>query len=197
MNNALLVNRDNLLEKDYVPSDLVVINEPTGIKEDPNYKNMLVNYVYDEFKEMQQAAKEEGYEIFVDSSYRSYDYQKVVYDASVLEHGIEYTKAYCALPGSSEHQTGLSFDVIPRRNGKMIEDCNESDAEIIWCMKNAYKYGFILRYPKGKEDITGYNFEPWHYRYVGCDIAKYMHDNNIETLEEYIYDKERINNQNR
>ena len=69
----------------------------------------------------------------------------------------------------------------------MIEEPTETDEELIWCMKNCYKYGFILRYPKGKESITGYNFEPWHYRYVGKEISNYMKNNKINTLEELVY----------
>lgn len=187
IDEILLVNKENYLEKDYIPSDLVIINEPTGEKVDSKYKNMLTEEVYQSFKEMQQAALQSGFEIFVDSSYRSYEYQETVFQKNVDEEGLEYAQRYCALPGSSEHQTGLAFDVIPRREGIMIEDFEATDPEIVWCIENSHKYGFILRYPKGKENITGYNFEPWHYRYVGKEISEYMHDNNIETLEELIY----------
>lgn len=183
----LLVNKDNLLDKYYIQKNLIIIDEPTGEKADKTYKNMLAKEAYIAFKEMQKEALEYGYKIFVDSSYRSYEYQEQVYKQSILKNGIEYTTKYCAIPGASEHQTGLACDIIVCREGQMIEEPTETDEELIWCMKNCYKYGFILRYPKGKESITGYNFEPWHYRYVGKEISNYMKSNKINTLEELVY----------
>jgi len=179
-----------LLSRDYVPKGLVEIDEPSGEKVDPNYVNKLDELVYKEFKVMQKAALLEGYEIFVDSSYRSYDYQQRVFDSLVRDKGLEHASKYCAVPGSSEHQTGFAFDVISRRDGVLIEKANEDDPELLWLRDNSYKYGFILRYPKGKEEITGYNFEPWHFRYVGKEASKEMHDNGIATLEEYVFLKQ-------
>ena len=190
MDYLVLVNKDNLLSRDYVPKGLVEIDEPSGEKVDPNYVNKLDELVYKEFKVMQKAALLEGYEIFVDSSYRSYDYQQRVFDSLVRDKGLEHASKYCAVPGSSEHQTGFAFDVISRRDGVLIEKANEDDPELLWLRDNSYKYGFILRYPKGKEEITGYNFEPWHFRYVGKEASKEMHDNGIATLEEYVFLKQ-------
>ncbi len=192
MDYQILVNKDNILNKDYVPEDLVEIYEPAGKKMDPNYINKLDKFVYQEFKEMQKDALLCNYEIFVDSSYRSFDYQQKVFDEIEAKKGLEYALRYCALPGSSEHQTGLAFDVIVRRDGVLIEETNENDPELIWLRDNSYKYGFILRYPKGKEEITGYNFEPWHFRYVGRDTALKMHDSGITTLEEYTITKKDV-----
>lgn len=186
MNYQILVNKQNLLSKDYIPETLVEILEPCGEKEDANYINKLDKVVYINFKKMQKDALLEGYEIYVDSSYRSYEYQEIVFKKLAQKKGVDYANAYCALPGSSEHQTGLAFDVIIRRDNQLIEDFNECDPEIIWLINNSYKYGFILRYPKGKEKITGYHFEPWHYRYVGVEVATEMHEKNINTLEEYV-----------
>lgn len=185
MNFAMLVNKEHLLSEDYVPEDLVEIHEPTGEKIDKTYINRMNKTAYKCFKEMQAAAKEEGYEIFVDSSYRTYEYQKVVFEKNVEMYGIEHARKYVAPPGGSEHQTGLVFDVIARRDGVMIEESTEEDPELIWMKENAYRFGFILRYPKGKEKITGFNYERWHYRFVGRELAQYMKENNIETLEEY------------
>jgi len=184
MDYQVLVNKENLLSSDYVPEDMISINEPTGSKIDKTYINRLNKEVYKQFKLMQQDALKEEYEIFIDSSYRSYEYQERVFNATAVEKGLDYALKYVAPPGGSEHQTGLAFDVIFRRNGEMIEEQKEDDPEIAWLFKNAYKYGFILRYPKGKEDITGFNFEPWHFRYVGLELAKDLKENNI-TLEEY------------
>jgi len=189
-NYKVLVNKDHLLDKNYKPYNLVIINEPTGEKIDKNYINKLDLVVYDNFKNMQKDALKENYEIFVDSSYRSYEYQNKIFEANVIEHGKEYASKYVAMPGSSEHQTGYAIDIIVRRNGKMIEKIDDSFSEIIWLINNCYKYGFILRYPKGKESITGYNYEPWHYRYVGINLASKLHNKNM-TLEEYY---ESINN---
>ena len=185
MDFTLLVNKNNLLKEDYVPENLVEIHEPTGEKIDKSYINRLNKTAYEFFKIMQKEALKQGYEIFIDSSYRTYEYQKLVFEKNVEEHGIEHAKKYVAPPGGSEHQTGLACDVIARRNGIMIEKSSDEDPELIWMKENAYKFGYILRYPKDKEQITGFNYERWHYRFVGPEISIYMRENNIETLEEY------------
>ena len=185
MDFTMLVNKNNLLKEDYVPENLVEIHEPTGEKIDKSYINRLNKTAYEFFKIMQKEALKQGYEIFIDSSYRTYEYQKLVFEKNVEEHGIEHAKKYVAPPGGSEHQTGLAFDVIARRNGIMIEKSSDEDPELIWMKENAYKFGYILRYPKDKEQITGFNYERWHYRFVGPEISIYMRENNIETLEEY------------
>lgn len=185
MDFTILVNKNNLLKEDYVPENLIEIHEPTGEKIDKSYINRLNKTAYEFFKIMQKEALKQGYEIFIDSSYRTYEYQKLVFEKNVEEHGIEHAKKYVAPPGGSEHQTGLAFDVIARRNGTMIEKSSDEDPEFIWMKENSYKFGFILRYPKDKEQITGFNYERWHYRFVGPEISIYMKENNIETLEEY------------
>ena len=184
MDFSILVNKENLLSKDYYPEDMIEIHEPMGTKIDPTYINRLNKEAYASFKLMQKAALEQGFEIFIDSSYRSYEYQNRVFNATAEEKGLEHAYKYVAPPGGSEHQTGLAFDVIFRRNGEMIEEQLEEDPEIEWLYQNAYHFGFILRYPKGKEDITGFNFEPWHFRYVGLELAKEIHNEGL-TLEEY------------
>ena len=185
MDFTILVNKNNLLKEDYVPENLIEIHEPTGEKIDKSYINRLNKTAYEFFKIMQKEALKQGYEIFIDSSYRTYEYQKLVFEKNVEEHGIEHAKKYVAPPGGSEHQTGLAFDVIARRNGTMIEKSSDEDPELIWMKENAYKFGYILRYPTDKEQITGFNYERWHYRFVGPEISIYMKENNIETLEEY------------
>ncbi len=184
MDYKILVNKEHLLPSDYVPETMVEVHEPMGTKIDPTYVNRIDIIAYTWFKIMQQAALQEGYEIFIDSSYRSYEYQERVFNKTALEKGFDHATKYVAPPGGSEHQTGLAFDVIFRRNGEMIEEQLDTDPEIIWLMNNAHRFGFILRYPKGKEDITGFNYEPWHFRYVGKDLAFKMKERDI-TLEEY------------
>jgi len=184
MDFSILVNKENLLASDYVPDEIVTIDEPMGSKIDKNYVNHLNAEVYRNFKLMQADALKQGFEIFVDSSYRTYAYQEKVFNSIAIEKGLEHALQYVAPPGGSEHQTGLAFDVIFRRNGEMIEEQLETDPEIIWLYENSYKYGFILRYPKGKEEITSFNYEPWHFRYVGKELAMELHEKDI-TLEEY------------
>ena len=115
------------------------------------------------------------------STFRSSDYQDKLYNNYCLEKGIEYADMCSAKKEHSEHQTGLAVDVSDK-NGDYDNFINTKEFE--WMKNNAYKYGFILRYPKYKTDITGYMYEPWHYRYVGINIARYIYENNI-TLEEY------------
>ncbi len=191
MDFCVLVNKSNLLSSDYVPDNLIEIHEPMGSKLDEKYVNRLNKTAYAYFKLMQEDAEREGFEIFIDSSYRSFDYQKKVFDEYANEVGYDEALRRVALPGASEHQTGLAFDVISRRNGKMIEKSSDTDLEIIWLMENCYKYGYILRYPLDKEEITGFDYERWHYRFVGIDISMEMHDKNILTLEEFYLSKEK------
>ena len=130
---------------------------------------------------MASAAKEQGYTINVSSAYRSYEYQKGLYDNYVEKDGVELADTYSARPGFSEHQTGLVVDID---NGTVDYNNFESTEEFKWMQENAQNYGFILRYPKNKECITGYNYESWHYRYVGKQIATFIKNNNL-TYDEY------------
>ena len=184
MDYSILVNKQNLLERDFVPSNLIEYTEYNGPKIDPNHKTLVECETLKAFFEMQQSALLEGYYIIIDSAYRSYEYQEKVLKKWIEKEGnLAYSRV--AMPGSSEHQTGLAFDIALYRNGEYTDCFKDTDSEIIWAQENAYKFGFILRYPKGKEDITGFNYESWHFRFVGKDVSEYMHNNNILTLEEY------------
>ena len=132
------------------------------------------------FEKMAYNAQKKGYKIIVASAYRDYFYQKKLYSNYLKEMG-NLAKTASAKPGHSEHQTGLAIDIMGENYdyNKFIET-----KEFNWMQENAYKYGFILRYPSGKENITGIKYEPWHYRYVGKKLAKYLYENNL-TLEEY------------
>ncbi len=185
MDYTILVNKEHSLNKDYVPFDLVEINEPTGVKIDPSYVNRLSRVAYQAFKTMQKEAKLKGFDILIDSSYRSYEYQQKVLENCVKIDGIEYANTHVAKPGASEHQTGLAIDITVRRNNEILEFTADTDPEMKWLRHNSYKYGYILRYPECKESITGYSYEHWHYRYVGEYVAKIIYKNKI-TLEEYI-----------
>lgn len=129
--------------------------------------------------ELQKAANQNGFSLSLISGYRSYSTQDTIYNNYIKRWGQEYTDTVSARPGHSEHQTGLAFDV-----GQLSNSFGETK-EGIWLKENCYKYGFILRYLKGKENITGYAYEPWHIRYVGVDVATKIMKNNL-TLEEYL-----------
>lgn len=130
-------------------------------------------------KQLQQAASTAGHNIPLISGFRSYSRQQTLYNNYVARDGQALADTYSARPGQSEHQTGLAFDV-----GKLDDNYGSTPAGI-WLKENCHKYGFILRYPKGKESITGYQYEPWHIRYVGVEHATKIMNQNI-TLEEYL-----------
>ena len=175
----VLVNKEFKLPDDYIPSNLEIISN-----EYANDNKYLRSEAKEAFESLSHDAKDLGYKVIAVSTYRDYDYQNRLYNEYVEEKGIGYADKCSARPGHSEHQTGLAVDVEGSNNDY---DEFENSIEFEWMKNNAYKYGFILRYPRGKEKITGFKYEPWHYRYVGKDAAKVIYEENI-TLEEY-YDK--------
>ena len=187
MDYTILINKDNRLDKNYIPQNLIITDEnENNFHEylDETQKPMIDKLVYEYFLMMQTEAQKYGFNILIDSGYRSYKYQEELWYDSVDKIGLEETKRVVALPGASEHQTGFSFDIAYIINGKYTDSVNEFQEETKWLFNNCHKYGFILRYPKGKEEITGYKFEPWHYRFVGIELANELYENDI-TLEEY------------
>lgn len=194
MNYKILINKTNPLASNFVPAGLVTTDDnENNFHEfkDASLKPQVNILVLNHFLAMQSKARDCGLEIIVDSGYRSYDYQQKVWEINVLENGLEETKRSVAIPGCSEHQSGLAIDVAFMRDNTFYGNALENDAEVKWLIDNAYKYGFILRYPQGKEDITGYKFEPWHYRYVGIELATIIKYLDI-TLEEYYRNKKWI-----
>ncbi len=186
---TILVNKENPLTKDFIPNNLIAVDENENNFHnfiDPNMKPMIDKSAYEDYLKLISKAKEDGFILTIDSGYRSFEYQKVVLELITKEEGEEYASKFVALPGCSEHQTGLAIDFAAIHNN--IYDENLNDEEIEWLKNNAYKYGFILRYPEGKEEITGYAYEPWHYRYVG-KLSTLLYENNI-TLEEYYLKKD-------
>ena len=174
--NTILVNKYNYLTEDYVPENLQTVDKKYSSK-----TLQLVDYAKEAFEELSEAAAKENYTVLAISSYRSYQYQYNLYNRYVSTDGVEAADTYSARPGYSEHQTGLAVDVY---NGKIDFTNFENTKEYNWMQDNAYKFGFILRFPKDKVLETGYQYESWHYRYVGKEIAKYIHDNNL-CFEEY------------
>ena len=169
--NLILVNKYNYLDEDYVPN-LVDIDSAYGDW------GSLTPDTYEAFKVMVAGAAEDGIRLFSCSPYRSYELQSTLYHRYGDRDGYDKADTYSARPGSSEHQTGLAIDI------NAADDWFNDTKEAKWLADNAYKYGFILRYPKGKEYLTGYQYESWHYRYVGKEVAKYIYDHDI-TFEEY------------
>ena len=174
--NTVLANKFYYLGSDYVPKDLTTIN-----KEYTSDKKQMTKEAALAFESMAKDAKKSGYNIRAVSTYRSYSYQTSLYENYAKSDGKEKADTYSARAGYSEHQTGLAVDVD---NTKVSYTKFGNSIEFGWMKENCYKYGFILRYTKETEFITGYMNEPWHYRYVGKEIAKYIHDNPM-TYEEY------------
>lgn len=170
----ILVNKQNSLSTDYIPSNLVIPNvtfqSPGNIQ-----KNYMEKTAAKALEEMFAAAKAQGIRLVAVSGYRSYSRQSVLYKNAVANSGINQMGT--AKPGQSEHQTGLAMDI------NSISQSFEHTKEGKWLAQNAHLYGYIIRYPKGKTDITGYIYEPWHIRYVGKELAAYCFANNL-TLEE-------------
>ncbi len=177
-----LVNKFYYLGKDYVPDDLEVID---GIYARDSAK--AVKVAATTFKKMADDARNEGLTIKVTTGYRSYNFQSTLYNNYVKIDGVKEADTYSARPGYSEHQLGYSLDLTNAKNVGFRDFDKTKEYE--WLSKNAYKYGFIQRYPKDKEYLTGYMYESWHYRYVGDDIAKYIYENNLTYEEYYAYFK--------
>lgn len=180
---TVLVNRDYPISKDYVPPDLVVPNVPFsyyGVYE----KSYVRRRAARALEELFGAARAEGYTLKLVSAYRSYERQTQIYNHNVQTRGKDKTDKVSAMPGSSEHQTGLAIDVSADSVSCTIEESFGRSAEGRWLKKNCQKYGFIIRFPKNKTKVTGYSYEPWHIRYVGKNLAKYLKKKKM-TLEEY------------
>ena len=175
--NLILVNKFYKLSSEYIPEDLTTINLNYAYDD-----NRVRKEVSDAYVKMASAAKEDGVKLIANSSFRDYDRQEAVYKDFYYSEGIDYADKYAARPGHSEHQTGLCIDIFTGGNST-TENFEDSDA-FKWLSKNAYKYGFILRYPKGKEYLTGYNYESWHYRYLGVDTATKVYNSKL-TYDEY------------
>lgn len=186
-----LVNKFYRLPNEYVPKGYPDANQNGSKDVKTQY---LVGEAGELLNSMVDAAKKAGLKITKESGYRSYNYQYTVYwKKSAGEKNLtdEQKKIYqedrdkvSARAGLSEHQSGLSMDVNNGEGWCLLEQSFEKTDEFAWLKAHAHEYGFILRYPKGKENITGYSYEPWHYRYVGKKIAKVIYENNL-TFEEF------------
>lgn len=179
-----LVNRQHLLSEDYIPEDLVPVEVPVIFPDHPEI-NQLRSEASEALSQLFASAEEDGIILHARSGFRSYNTQEIQYGSFVESHGEEAASRFSAPPGASEHQTGLAMDVTSDSVGyELLESFGET-AEGEWVRENAHEYGFIIRYPEGKEDITGYQYEPWHLRYAGVELATDIYDSGL-TYEEYI-----------
>lgn len=182
MNYLILVNKANLFNKEML-GEIVLAGKDFHMKDVYLEKNTCEAVL----KILNDVNAIPGFnKVILDSGYRSLEYQQQVFDYYVDRDGIDEAKKRVALVGTSEHHTGLAVDFALNVNGEYLDELSGNEQELIWLADKAYKYGFILRYPKGKESITGYNYEPWHFRYVGSkEIALDLKNRNL-TLEEYL-----------
>ena len=183
----VLVNKEHALPKNYVPENMVVPNILFDIIKYDD-KKLLRKEAATAIELLFEAATDEGYILYGVSGYRSYERQFKIFTTNLVRKGKTHTLRYSAVPGTSEHQTGLAMDVSIKSLGYKLIPSFASTPEAIWLADNAHYYGYIIRYPKDKTDITGYAYEPWHIRYVGIGLATYLYDNNL-TLEEYYHYK--------
>ncbi|MBM7656468.1 M15 family metallopeptidase [Neobacillus cucumis] len=179
----VLVNKYHKLPDSFKPSDLVYPDIPFVFKEKLEKRKMR-RKAAQAIEELFAGAKQDGVSLLGVSAYRSYAVQTALFNRYASIDGVKAAKKYSAVPGTSEHETGLAIDVTGGDGKCAAEDCFAGTKAAKWLGKHADEYGFIIRYPKGKEAITGYQYEPWHLRYVGKTIAKEITKKNI-TLEEY------------
>ena len=179
---TMIVNKDNPLSSDYVPTNLVTVSNNCDFASDAVISRAIAGM----YMALRDCLKERGINVYIEDGYRSYDTQEKLLEYFIEKDGKEAALMRCALPGTSEHQTGLAIDLSIIRDGKDA-DMSEEEARII--EETAPNFGFVVRYPRGKEDITGYQYEPWHLRYVGIYLAKYLLISGL-TLEEY-YQKQK------
>ncbi len=178
----MVVNKERTLPAEYIPENLVTVRVPTCLENEEikQMRKVAADALFNMFEE----AKVEGLELVARSGYRSYKTQTALYNGYVSRHGQDYADKYSALPGQSEHQSGLAMDITAQSSGLQLEDYFGDTEEGMWVSDHAHEYGFIIRYPLGMEDITGYLYEPWHLRYLGVDLATEVYESGL-TLEEY------------
>lgn len=170
-----IVNKDHRLSPGYKPALQTI----------PGTSIRLAPEAVAAYTKMRTAAKKEKISLAAVSGYRSYARQKAVFAAWSRKLGVKQASRVSARPGTSEHQTGLALDVGAANGRCTLATCFANTREGKWLSKNAHRFGFIMRYPKGAEKATGYDFEPWHYRYVGTTIARDMKTKKIKALEQY------------
>jgi D-alanyl-D-alanine carboxypeptidase len=178
-----LVNKELCLPAEYIPEDLVIPNIYFNFQHFDEKKQMRAEAAK-ALEELFDAASKEDIMLCGVSGYRSYQRQYEIFTNNVRTKGMDHTSKYSAVPGYSEHQTGLSIDVSSKSVNYRLDSSFGETVEGKWLAENAHHYGYIIRFPEGKSKITGYSYEPWHIRYVGKDLATFIYKNDL-TLEEY------------
>lgn len=180
----VIVNKKHPLNPiNYTPSDLTV--PAVALRVPGNDSMQMRSQAAKALEQMFSDAKAQGIQLMLASGYRSYDYQLNLYNGYVASMGQAKADETSARPGHSEHQTGLAVDIEPVSKNCELDPCFANTPEGQWLAANAYKYGFLLRYTPDKVQVTGYASEPWHYRYIGTQLAAELHKTNIKTLEEF------------
>ncbi|MCL6574348.1 MAG: D-alanyl-D-alanine carboxypeptidase family protein [Bacillus sp. (in: Bacteria)] len=180
----VLVNKSNKLPESYSPPDLIYPDIPFTFEMKIDKRKMRAEAAF-AIEKLFAGAQQLNVNLLGVSAYRSHSTQTTLFNNYVNKDGYEAARTYSALPGTSEHETGLAIDVTGGNGKCAAEACFAETLEAKWLQKHAAEYGFIIRYPEGKDSITGYVYEPWHLRYVGITIAKDIMNRNI-TLEEYL-----------
>ena len=185
--NLKLVNFEHALDETFEPTELAEVDN--GYAADSRIADATKKMIAD-------ARSKDNVRIIALSAYRDYDYQMELFENKVqrlqqekgysVDKAREEAKTVVAYPGTSEHQLGLALDLVDARHIK-LDESQENIAAYKWLYEHCAEYGFIVRYPNGKTDITGIIYEPWHFHYVGVDAAKVIMENNL-TLEEYLLD---------
>ncbi len=178
-----LVNKQRPLAKDFVPKNLVKLSS-VGVPSANDHS--MRREAADASRELYDAAGKAGYHLDFASGYRSYELQTELYTEYVEQLGQEAADATSAKPGYSEHQTGLAVDIFETNTDCILEGCFGETKPGKWLKENSWQYGFILRYENGTQDVVGYEYEPWHFRYVGKDVAAAYHESGARTYEEFV-----------
>jgi D-alanyl-D-alanine carboxypeptidase len=180
------VSKNSSILTSYTPSDLVIPN--VAIRSGKSDSERSVRKVAAQpLEKLFKGAEQAGYRLIVGSAYRSASLQQAILNSAIASVGLEAANFGIALPGQSEHQTGLAVDISSASLECYIDSCFSGTDDGQWLAKNSYKYGFIVRYPSGKENITGYQYEPWHFRYVGIDLATALYESGLTLDEAWSY----------
>ena len=180
---TVFINKEYTLPKDYRPEQLVTPDVDFNLTYNDE-RTLMRPEAAEALEKLFAAAEEDGYILTGISGFRSYDRQHKIFTSNIATKGKDYTLKYSAVPGTSEHQTGLAIDVSTKTLNYKLSTKFANSPEGIWLEDNAYRFGYIVRYPLGKAEVTGYAYEPWHIRYVGKELAYYLYTNEL-TLDEY------------
>ena len=177
-----LVSKTHAISIDYVPANLKTPNVATRTDKSDGERSVRSD-IETPLTNMFAAANDAGNQLMIGSGYRSAALQQTYLNSAAASVGLAAANQSIALPGQSEHQTGLAVDISTVSRNCYLDTCFGDTSDGQWLVHNSYKYGFILRYPSDKVSITGYQYEPWHFRYVGIDLATALHDSGL-TLDE-------------